>query len=201
VPQAVSARTIFVLLATGIALALAYVALDPVALGPESAVDRADIVANSMTTLGLLAAGVWALFTFLLFRSAVSSLEMTIRSQAESVRSDARILMIDVGLRNTGRVVVVAGSFGCRLWVRRLPLDVEIGHPLNLDAGDLVVDGFDLLARYDKTFAYEIEPGAEYHEFCALPVSPGELFAVQATFYFGAEEDDALTERRLAFVD
>lgn len=39
-----------------------------------------------------------------------------------------------------------------------------------------MIEGLDLLAGYDKTFAYEIEPGAEYHEFCAVPVTPDALF-------------------------
>ena len=64
-----------------------------------------------------------------------------------------------------------------------------------------MIEGLDLLAGYDKTFAYEIEPGAEYHEFCAVPVTPDALFSVKVTFYLGGEEDVAISERRLAFVD
>jgi hypothetical protein len=109
--------------------------------------------------------------------------------------------MIEVGLRNTGKVMVAAGEMGCRVWVRRLPAHAELGKPLDLDSGELVLDGLDLLENYDKRFQYEIEPGAEYHEFCAIPVTTGALFSVKATFYLGGEEDDAISERRLAFVD
>jgi hypothetical protein len=90
---------------------------------------------------------------------------------------------------------------GCRVWLRHLPVDAEIGQPVDLDGGNVVVDGLDLLAGYDKRFPYEIEPSAEYHEFCAVPVKPGALFSVRATFYLGGEEDDAISERRLAFVE
>jgi hypothetical protein len=97
--------------------------------------------------------------------------------------------------------VVEAGAMGCRIWLRHLPVDAEIGQPVDLDGGNVVVDGLDLLAGYDKRFPYEIEPSAEYHEFCAVPVKPGALFSVRATFYLGGEEDDAISERRLAFVE
>jgi hypothetical protein len=72
---------------------------------------------------------------------------------------------------------------------------------VDLDGGDVVIEALDLLAAYDKSFPYEIEPGAEYHEFCAIPVAAGALFSVKATFYLGSEDDDAILERRLAFVE
>jgi hypothetical protein len=98
------------------------------------------------------------------------------------------MLMIDVGLRNTGKVMVEAGAMGCRIWLRHLPMEAEIGQPVDLDGGNVVVDGLDLLAGYDKSCPYEIEPGAEYHEFCAVPVKPGTLFSVKATFYLGVRK-------------
>ena len=77
-------------------------------------------------------------------------------------------------------------------------MDAEIGRPVDLDGGNV---GLDLLAGYDKSVPYEIEPGAEYHEFCAVPVKTGALFSVRATFYLGGEEDDAISGRLLAFVE
>jgi hypothetical protein len=169
--------------------------------GPASAVDRADLVSNVITSFGLMAAGLWALFTFVLFRSGVTNLDVTIQPQVQPFVRDVRMLMISVALRNTGKVMIKAGSAGCRLWVRRLPMDAPPGQPIDLESGELMVDGLDLLAEYDKAFPYEIEPGAEYHEFCAVPVAANILLAIKATFYFGREEDDAISERRLAFVE
>jgi hypothetical protein len=169
--------------------------------GPASAVDRADLVSNVITSFGLMAAGLWALFTFVLFRSAVTNLDVTIQPQVQPFVRDLRMLMISVALRNTGKVMIEAGSAGCRLWVRLLPTDAPPGRPVDLESGELMVDALDLLADYDKAFPYEIEPGAEYHEFCAVPVAPNTLLAIQATFYLGGEEADAISERRLAFVE
>jgi hypothetical protein len=201
VPRRRDARLVLGVFVTSLVLVSAYIVADPVSVGPASALDRADLASSAITSLGLLAAGLWALFTFVLFRSGVTNLEMTIRPQVQPLRADSRMLMIDVGLRNTGKVMVEAGAMGCRIWLRHLPIDAEIGQPVDLDGGNVVVDGLDLLADYDKRFPYEIEPGAEYHEFCAVPVNRGALFSVRATFYLGGEEDDAISERRLAFVE
>ena len=187
--------------ATALVLVGVFIAAGPGSIGPNAAADRADLANNAITSLGLLAAGVWALFTFVLFRSGVTNLEMTIRPQVQPLRADTRMLMLDVGLRNTGKVMVQAGAAGCRIWLRRLPEDAKRDQPVDLDSGEVVIDGLDLLADYDKRFPYEIEPGSEYHEFCAIPVTAGALFAVRATFYLGGEEDDAISERRLAFVE
>jgi hypothetical protein len=201
VPRRLGARLILAASITGLVLVVVFIAVGPGSIGPRLAADRADLANNAITSLGLLAAGLWALFTFVLFRSGVTNLEMTIRPQVQPLRADTRMLMIDVGLRNTGKVMVEAGAMGCRVWLRRLPKDAEVGRPVDLDGGDVVIEGLDLLAGYDKSFPYEIEPGAEYHEFCAIPVMPGALFSVRATFYLGGAEDDAISERRLAFVD
>ena len=200
-PRRRDAQLVLGVFVTSLVLVIAYIVADPVSVGPAAALDRADLASSAITSLGLLAAGLWALFTFVLFRSGVTNLEMTIRPQVQPLRDDSRMLMIDVGLRNTGKVMVEAGAMGCRIWLRHLPIDAEIGQPVDLDGGNVVVDGLDLLADYDKRFPYEIEPGAEYHEFCAVPVKRGALFSVRATFYLGGEEDDAISERRLAFVE
>jgi hypothetical protein len=195
-----SARLIVGLFVAGALIGAAYIAFG-LPSGPSSAVDRADLVSNAITSLGLMAAGLWALFTFVLFRSAVTNLDVTIQPQVQPFVRDLRMLMISVALRNTGKVMIEAGSAGCRLWVRRLPLDAPPNLPVDLESGDLIVNGLDLLAEYDKAFPYEIEPGAEYHEFCAVPVEPNVLLAIKATFYLGDVEGDAISERRLAFVE
>lgn len=160
-----SARLILAVFVTSLVLVSVFIVADPGSIGPASAVERADLANNAITSLGLLAAGLWALFTFALFRSGVTNLEMTIRPQVQPLRTDSRMLMIDIGLRNTGKVMVEAGAMGCRIWLRRLPKDAEIGQAVDLDGGHVVIDGLDLLADYDKSFPYEIEPGAEYHRF------------------------------------
>jgi hypothetical protein len=195
-----SARLIVALFVVGAAGAGAYIVFG-LPSGPESAVDRGDLVSNVITSLGLMAAGVWALFTFVLFRSAVTNLDVTIQPQTQPFVRDTRMLMISIALRNTGKVMIKAGEEGCRLWVRRLPTDAPVGQPIDFDSGELLVDDLDLLAEYDKAFPYEIEPGSEYHEFCALPVEPNNLLAIRATFYLGGKEDDAISERRLAFIE
>src|SRR5690349_10246107 len=128
-------RLILGLFALAVVLAGVFVAADPGSVGPRAAVDRADLVNNLITSLGLLAAGLWALFTFVLFRSGVTNLEITIRPQVQPLRSETRLLMLDVGLRNTGKVMVEAGTHGCRIWLRRLPEDAKRDQPLDLDTG------------------------------------------------------------------
>ncbi|HEX6713958.1 MAG TPA: hypothetical protein VF066_11245, partial [Thermoleophilaceae bacterium] len=140
-------RVILASFGIGLLLVAFFIAVGPGSIGPRSAVDRADLANNAITSLGLLAAGVWALFTFVLFRSGITNVEMTIRPHIQPLRSEARLLMIEVGLRNTGKVMVAAGEMGCRVWVRRLPAHAELDEPLDLDSGELVLDGLDLLAN------------------------------------------------------
>jgi hypothetical protein len=59
--------------------------------GPASAVDRADLVSNVITSFGLMAAGLWALFTFVLLRSAVTNLDVTIQPQVQPFVQDVRM--------------------------------------------------------------------------------------------------------------
>jgi hypothetical protein len=192
-------RSVLIPLAVALLLSVLYVTIGLPA-GPQSALNRADLVNKLITSLGLLAAGGWALYTFVLFRSAATSLDMSTAPEVRPFRSNLQMLTIDVTLRNTGKVVIEAGKPGCRVWLRRMPADAPPG-PIDLNGGELLVDGFDLLSLYDKKYPYEIEPGSEYHEFFAMPVASGALLSILTTFYFGDEPDDGISERRLIFVD
>ena len=75
-PRGAGARLILALFIAGVLVSALYIAFRPGSIGPKSAVDRADLGNNAITSLGLLAAGLWALFTFVLFRSGVTNLEM-----------------------------------------------------------------------------------------------------------------------------
>jgi hypothetical protein len=163
--------------------------------------DRADFVYKVLTILALLAGGIWALFTFVLFRTAIENLQLSISPELIKYHGNLRVALINVTLRNVGKVKITAGQAGCRLWVRKLPTNLMHGESLDLEAGDSLVDGVDLLANYDKAFPYEIEPGSEYHEFGNLVAAAGDLLSIRATFYLGALEDDAISEYRLVYIE
>jgi hypothetical protein len=167
----------------------------------QDALDWAELASKILTALGLLAGGIWALFTFVLFRSAVGNLQLTIHPQVIKYRGDLRIVLINVTLKNVGKVKIKAGSGGCRLWVWRLPDSRNHGECLELNSGEALLDNVDLLAQYDRRFPYEIEPGAEYHEFGNLVVQAGDVLSMKTTFFFGSIDEDAITEYRLAYVE
>jgi hypothetical protein len=182
--------------------AVVFVAAGLPSAGLKETADRLDLVSKVITTLALLAGGIWALFTFVLFRSAEQSLLLAIEPRSITYHDDLRVVLFNISLRNAGKVVIKAGSGGCRVWINELPQTTIVGASVDLDAGEQLVDGLDLLAHYDKSFAYEIEPGSEYHEFGNVVVAVGSLLSVRATFYFGSVDgDDAITEYRLVHVD
>jgi hypothetical protein len=189
------------LFAVGLFSALVYVgfALSHRQLTVE--LDRADFIYKVLTVLALLAGGIWALFTFVLFRTAIANLQLAISPELIKYRGNLRVTLINVTLRNVGKVKITAGQAGCRLWVRRLPANLAHGQSLDLEAGESLIDGVDLLAKYDKEFPYEIEPGSEYHEFGNLVARTGDLLSITVTFYLGKLEDDAISEHRLVYIE
>ncbi len=95
--------------------------------GPK---DRVDLVNKIATSLGLFIGGVWALFTFVLFRASVTDLQLTILPEVIDYRHNLRIVLINVSLKNVGKVVIRAGSAGCACSVWKLPTDLSAGGKL-----------------------------------------------------------------------
>jgi len=165
---------------------------------PEShltrAGDRAELANSVLTSLAVFGAGMWALFTFVIFRTGVTNLEIRIATDAVPYGSGKHLVVVTVGLKNVGKVRVTPGRQGCRLWVFRLPIDVPAGSLLPLSGGEPLVDGHDLIGGYDPSAPYEIEPGTEYHEMGAVVANDGDVLGIRVTFYLGDRIDDAISE-------
>ena len=115
--------------------------------------ERMDILSKVLTSVGVLAAGLWALFTFVLFRTAVGNLQISVSPEVIDYRGLLPLTLVNVTLSNVGKVKIKAGPAGCRLSVWRLPTDRDMGDVLDLDHGTILVNDADLLAKYDKSFS------------------------------------------------
>jgi hypothetical protein len=190
-----------VVVAAFVVVVVAYVAVStpPASLSEQS--DRADLASKLLTSIAIIAGGAWALFRLLLFRESIPNLQMSVTYQSIPYEGETRIAVVDVLLKNAGKVMISAGGRGCRLSVWELPTGVEVGQAIDLDGGDRLIDDIDLLGGYDPTLGYEILPGAEYRESGNVVVRRGTLLGIKVTFHFGGEDEDAISEYALARID
>jgi hypothetical protein len=182
-------------------LAVALVSLLLPGSDVTAAVERADLANKILTSLGVFAAGIWALFTFVIFRTGVTNLEMTLTTDVLPYRDELRLVIVTVALKNVGKVRVTPGESGCRMWVRQLSTDEPAGSTLDLDRGEVLVDSHDLIGRYDPASPYEIEPGTQYNEIGTVVAAAGDVLGVKVTFFLGDRIDDAISESRVVRVD
>ena len=53
--------------------------------------------------MGVFAAGIWALFTFVIFRTGVTNLEMTLTTDVLPYRDELRLVIVTVALKTWAR--------------------------------------------------------------------------------------------------
>jgi len=170
--------------------------------------DVVDIVHKIVTTIAILTAGAWALYTFVIQRTGVWNVALTVTPQIIQYSNTQKLLTVDVALKNVGKVrAKPSGKDGCLLSVRRLAGDAKAQNVLAADmrtgtllrwqdAGESVVTDVDMLRHYDPG-TYELEPGVEYHELEAVVLPEGSLFLVKVSFSAGTNDNDVITEYRL----
>ena len=162
----------------------------------QEAIEYADFINKLLTSIAIVGAGGWALWTFVLRREGVWNLQLNISPTDLPYGPGSRLLLITVNLKNVGKVKITPGSKGCRVSVRKLPNDLKAGEVLERDRGELLVGDVDILEHYREKegyAGYEIEPGCEYHELISVVVPEGDIFVIKATFWW-KENSDAITE-------
>jgi len=138
---------------------------------------------------------------------------MVISPEVILYNENLRLLLINLGLKNMGKVKIMPGSKGCRISVRKLPKDAKAGEILTWEeGGEIIIDEIDILSRYwrqstERRMAiyggywnYEIEPNCEYHECVPLVVSKRELLIIKAEFWW-KRNLDSIPEYRVILVE
>ncbi len=126
--------TVAVIICLGVLFAIYTIAVMP-AKHLAGMSERMDILSKLFTSVGVLAAGLWALFTFVLFRTAVGNLQITVSPEVIEYRGLLRLALVNVTLCNVGKVKIKAGPAGCRFSVWKLPTNCDMGKVLDLGSG------------------------------------------------------------------
>jgi hypothetical protein len=197
----------FVAVATGVVIAAVTASIPSESL--EGAVRRIDFASKLLTGIGLLAALTWALFKFVVSpgglvdeigETTYSNLKLDLALETAAYRSDLRVVTFAVSLENVGNVPIRAGARGCRMSVRQVPDNLPEGALVIPDAGEPLVDDFDLLSRYDSNSPYVIGPGVTYRESASVVSRAKRVVEASVTFCF-ADDEDGQTEHRLFRLD
>lgn len=186
--------------------------------------ERSELGHNIAVAVGLLAAGAWAVFQFVIHRAGETKLSMSLKIQDERISKDRRLVFFDVGLRNLGTGELAARPhrfdrkdpcyddkeevvpYPVTLEIRRIVDDVEE------KAADREIDWFgakgcleppvviNLLKAYERDSNHEfwMEPGESYHLGALLPLKRGRYFA-KLTFIGKGKTSDEFWTRQFFF--
>jgi hypothetical protein len=169
--------------------------------------DIVDVVQKLVTVAAIVTAGIWALYTFILQRTGIWNLELTVTPEIVQYTPKDKLLYVAVTLKNVGKVRVTPGKNGCQLSVRRLSTNAAAGtvlateSPTNRvvrwqEAGEPVITDVDMLRHYDPG-TYQLEPGVAYHEMEAVVLPQGSFYLVKVSFWAGENDSDVVTEYRM----
>lgn len=156
-----------------------------------------EILNQILTALAIVVGGIWAYWNFVLKRTGVWNLQLTIVPQVIPYLKDKRLLVINVTLKNVGKVKITPGPSGCRVSVRKLSRNLGLGKQLEWKEAKKIIDSVDVLRHYrdgGREYSnYEIEPNCEYHELETLVVSKGDLLNIEVKFWW-KKDIDAISE-------
>jgi hypothetical protein len=159
----------------------------------------ADLIFKS-ASLGFTIFGLWwAYHTFnVTTTDDTPVLNEALNASWTEVDDKLAVLQVDVLLKNIGRHPVRAksdspkGEQGLEIWVNSYPIDSQAtGRLIDWDRGlsksqvTPIVTRYNLLEYYPgyDSGNYVLNPGVEYHETAAIPVTRRCLYAVNARFY------------------
>ena len=141
-----------------------------------------DIVSIAAILIG----GAWAMQRFGLSREWAWNLQVTAKPTILPY-NDCSLLVVDVYLKNIGRILFRPKRKGVILKVYQVAQDLQAGQSA-LDNRTRIIKPTNLIEDYGY---YYIEPGCEYHEVASFVVPKGVLLAVVVTAYgVGATVDD-----------
>ncbi|MFV8598611.1 hypothetical protein [Ralstonia pseudosolanacearum] len=138
----------------------------------------ADLALKILSSLAILTAGAWALFTFRVGGAVDWQSNLTIESHVLPYGDKLRLLVVQAKSKNpriAGFVLDASKGDAYKMRVRRLPSDAKVGTVFPEDYGELVAS-VDLLAAAKDYYVFL--PGSEMTETQAFVLPAGSLVSV-----------------------
>ncbi|OGH47909.1 MAG: hypothetical protein A3A51_00195 [Candidatus Levybacteria bacterium RIFCSPLOWO2_01_FULL_39_10] len=153
-----------------------------------------EIFTQLTTAIAIILGGIWGYWNFVIRRTGIWNLQMSILPQVHSYHGKDRLLIVvNITLKNVGNVKIVPGPSGCRLTVIKLPKNIKEYNVLDWKKGQVLFKNIDILrnCKVNNSYegGYELEPNNEYHEFETFIVKKGDLLAIRCKFYCENNKD------------
>ena len=165
---------------------------------------RTEVVSQILSSLAILVAGGWVLFTYVLTREGVWNLDLTVTPEVSDYGDSSSLVVLNVELVNRGRRRILAGDRGLRLWVEELPRSLPPGTFIarngpTIEGAKPLIDDYAMLSHYRSTDEkrgrpYGLEPGSTSHETESVIVNKGATLLVCAAFF--GQDGDSIAEYR-----
>jgi hypothetical protein len=169
----------------------------------QNLADIIDVGSKLASTIAMLIGGWWAYEQFNVQRTNAENLFVSLASRVVASDTDSPVLIVDITLKNIGKVPVWAGKRvgdsgdvvgeGLELTVieyeDRSEGESASQRIIDWDKGggeqDYIVDKYNLIGSYYayRNGSYMLNPGVEYHEAGAVPVTPSKLYAIRVRFF------------------
>ena len=137
------------------------------------------------TVLAVVVGAIWAAGTFVLFRSQVENLNLSITTQQVPYTGDLRLLIVHVRPKNLGKVLGRPDTY--RLRVKEIPVSGQAWKALQRSELKEILS-LNMLRHYPE--GYEIEPGVEYDDIEIIVVKKGATLLVSAELGFEYPDND-----------
>lgn len=139
--------------------------------------DWTDLVLKILSIAAIIAGGIWAYYQFLVTRTDIDNIQLTVSTEQKQYGKETRLLLIHIKPKNIGKSLVELGKTGFIVTVRSIP-DNLIQGIIDLEKLPKAYET-DLMKRFKD--GYEMEPGVEYDEIIALVVPKNKIYAIKAT--------------------
>jgi hypothetical protein len=146
----------------------------------SDAKEQISALQNLVAVVAVIIGGAWALQRFIFTREAEWNVQVTVKPTFLPYDADSHLMVVDVFLKNVGKVRFRAGLRGIELEVDELVGNVDMGKPLN--RSPVTKEGPIPMLEVNREH-YDIEPGCEYHEVEAVLVPKNKLLAVSVTVF------------------
>jgi hypothetical protein len=143
-----------------------------------------DILLKWVTIFAILSGGAWAYYNFYITDVESENVQLDIGASTSPYGGNKFLLVVQVKIKNIGRVAVEAKAGGFNLYLRRVPNNFGFGR---IDSGSLAVEQ---KLNIDKKYGgYVLEPGVEYTESEGFIVPAGAIYQLYTQFDLSEEKD------------
>ncbi len=168
----------------------------PTAGLPKTRLERAllitDLALKCVTIIAIVVGGIWAAGTFLLFRSEVENVNLTLSTQ-QIPYGELKLLVIHVRPKNLGKVLSSPVTY--RVQVEEISGGLPQGSVIERSSLK-PIESVDMLRNHPD--GYEMEPGVEYDDVEIVPLRKG--ITVLVTAEFGFEDGSAIDVHEVALI-